>query len=106
VMGVIAVQTKSILPCMCFHLTHNSLAVLMSSAKPVIVEHSPILQMFLFSENGSTYQYAIIPGVAMAIIGGLLIVWFLRLKEEEAPTLDAMVRSFFDRLLRRPAIEA
>ena len=106
VIGVIAVQTKSILPCMFFHLTHNSLAVLMSSAKPAVVEHSPILQMFLFSDNGATYQYAIIPGVAMAVVAGLLIAWFLRLKEEEGPTLDIMIRPLFDRLFRRQAVGA
>ena len=38
VMAIIAVQTKSIFPCMLFHLTHNSMTVLLSKTTTNIVE--------------------------------------------------------------------
>lgn len=78
-LGVIAIQTKSILPCILFHLTHNSLAVLLSKADATVVENSPILGQLLYSSNGQNYQYGIVPGILMSVIGVLLIVWFLRL---------------------------
>ena len=79
ILGVIAVQTRSIIPCILFHLTHNSLAVLLSSAKGSVVENSALLSQLLYTANGENYQYAIIPGILMAVVGVLLIVWFLRL---------------------------
>jgi sodium transport system permease protein len=79
VLGLIAVQTKSILPCILFHLTHNSLAVLLSKADASVVEHSPFLGQLLYSSDGQNYQYGIVPGILMSIIGIMLIAWFIRL---------------------------
>ena len=79
VLGLIAIQTKSILPCILFHLTHNSLAVLLSKADASVVEHSPILSQLLYTSNGQNYQYGIVPGILMSIIGVMLIAWFIRL---------------------------
>ncbi len=79
ILGIIAYQTKSIIPCILFHMTHNSLAVLLSAADATVVENSPILGPLLFSADGQSYQYAIVPGILMSIIGVLLVVWFIRL---------------------------
>jgi sodium transport system permease protein len=79
ILGIIAYQTRSIIPCILFHMTHNSLAVLLSSADAVVVENSPILGPLLFSADGQSYQYAIVPGILMSVVGVLLVVWFIRL---------------------------
>lgn len=79
VLGLIAIQTKSIIPCILFHLTHNSLAVLLSKADATVVEHSPVLGQLLYSNDGQNYQYGVVPGILMSIIGVMLIIWFIRL---------------------------
>ncbi len=79
ILGVIAVQTRSIIPCILFHMTHNSLAVLLSSAKGTVIENSLVLNQLLYTANGENYQYAIIPGIMMSIVGVMLLVWFIRL---------------------------
>ncbi|MFT5299312.1 MAG: sodium transport system permease protein [Mariniblastus sp.] len=78
-LGVIAIQTKSILPCILFHLTHNSMAVLLSKADTSVVEHSPILSTLLYSSDGASYQYSMFPAILMSVVGVALIVWFLLL---------------------------
>ena len=84
ILGLIAIQTKSIIPCMLFHMTHNGLAVLLSSADSTIVENSPILEQILYSADGQSYQYGVLPGILMSIIGVSLIVWFIRLNTNSA----------------------
>ena len=88
ILGVIAVQTRSIIPCMLFHLTHNSLAVLLSSAKSSVIGNSFVLSQVLHTDNGESYQYAIVPGILMSVIGVLLIVWFIRLDANPVVTSD------------------
>lgn len=97
ILGIIAVQTKSIIPCILFHLTHNSLAVLLSSANQTVVQQSSILRQVLYSSDGQSYQYAVLPGILMSIIGVALIVWFVRLTPNtksagtDNPTLVGMM---------------
>ncbi len=79
VLGLIAIQTKSILPCILFHLTHNSLAVLLSQANRTVVEQSPVLRQYLYSTDGQNYQYATFPAILMTVVGVMLIIWFLQL---------------------------
>ncbi len=80
-LGIIAVQTRSLIPCILFHGVHNGLAVLLSMAKTSVVQNSPILSQILVSEDGVHYQYGILPGILMGILGLALIVWFLRLPD-------------------------
>lgn len=101
VLGLIAVQTRSIIPCILFHLTHNSLAVLLSSAKSSVIENSLILDTVLTTENGVNYQYAVIPGVAMTVLGIGVLIWFLRLDGKERPVLGSSVSELVKRLMGR-----
>ena len=84
VLGIVAIQTKSIIPCILFHLTHNSMAVLLSKADSAVVETSPVLSLILFSNDGVNYQYSVIAGILMGVIGIALIAWFLRLETKSA----------------------
>ena len=84
ILGVIAVQTRSLIPCILFHGVHNSLAVLLSTAKSSVVNSSPILSKVLVTENGETYQYAVMPGILMGVVGIALLVWFVTLPSQTA----------------------
>lgn len=85
-LGVIAIQTRSIWPCVLFHLTHNSLAVLLSKADAAAVGGSPLLQTVLYSTDGQHFQYSILPGILMTVVGVLMMVWFLKLDPTETAT--------------------
>ena len=103
VMAIIAVQTKSIFPCMLFHFTHNSMTVLLSSAKPAVVE-STSLNLFLTSTNGINYQYAVLPGLCMTIVGIVLLVWMLKQKLPDPPLVSEACQDAFSRFFtRKPA---
>jgi len=101
ILGVIAIQTRSILPCMLFHLTHNSLAVLLSKADATVVEQSPILSAILFSNDGVNYQYSVLAGILMGVVGITLIVWFLRLdtKSPESQSDPGWISMAYSRVL-------
>ena len=81
VLGVIAVQTRSIIPCMLFHAVHNGLSVLLSQANASVIEPSPILSAILVSTDGIHYQYSVVAGVVMTCLGLLVLGWFLRLTD-------------------------
>lgn len=103
VMAIVAVQTKSIIPCMLFHFTHNSMAVLLSQANAKTIESSAVLETVLVSSNGINFQYAVIPGLLMTAMGVSLLVWFLRFNPDDRPTLGASAMPWLRRLFRRPA---
>ena len=105
VMAIIAVQTKSIFPCMLFHLTHNSMTVLLSSAKASVVESTSLAQI-LTPTDGGMYQYSVLPGLVMTAFGIALLVWMLRLNLPEPPLVTEAVRSAFNRLFRRKTVTA
>jgi sodium transport system permease protein len=86
VLGVIAVQTRSLIPCILFHATHNGLSVVLTQTK---FESGPISLLAMPGQEG--FQYAIIPGIVMATVGLALIVWFLKLHpEDEGKTWDRL----------------
>lgn len=79
VLGFIAIQTGSIIPCILYHLVHNGLVLMLSQATPEVVQSSTLLSQILFTENGQQYQYAIMPGIAMSCLAFALLAWFYRL---------------------------
>ena len=105
VMAIIAVQTKSIFPCMLFHLVHNSMTVLLSSAKTSVVE-STALKLFLTSTDSGVYQYSVLPGVCMTLFGVALLVWMLRLNLPEPPLVTEAVRNAYVRFFTRKTVNA
>ncbi len=78
ILGVIAVETKSLIPCMLYHATHNSITVLLSRVDTSVVEGSPVLPWLLYSSDGTAYQYSTLAGVIMTIAGVALLAWFFR----------------------------
>jgi sodium transport system permease protein len=79
VLGYLAVQSGSILPCMVFHFCHNALALVNSRITPHMLPDWPLLRAFAApSEDiGCTFTWPTIVAGAMAAC--LLLAWFGRL---------------------------
>ena len=79
ILGIIAVQSRSIIPCILFHATHNSLTVLLSMADSRVVENSPVFSNLLYMSKEGGYEYNL---VATILLGGLafgLLAWYIKL---------------------------
>ncbi len=87
ILGVVAVQTRSIIPCMIYHVTHNSLTLILSMISPARIESSPLLRNVVHSPDGNGFEYTTFATVAMAVIAVGILAWFLKLNiaEPEAP---------------------
>jgi sodium transport system permease protein len=79
VLGYVAVQSGSILPCMVFHLCHNALAIVNSRITPTMFPDWPLLRAFATPTEsvGCTFAWPTIVAGAMAAY--LLLAWFNRL---------------------------
>lgn len=78
VLGYLAIQTGSLLPCIAYHVTHNSLSMVMVIYVPKLIEAYPGLG-FLFAdgEAGTLYQW---PAIAVGTVCGIGILnWFRNL---------------------------
>jgi len=78
ILGIIAVQSKSILPCILYHATHNSLTVLLSMADRQTIEGSPVFRNLLHSPEGVGYEYNIVATVLMGSVACGLLFWFIK----------------------------
>jgi sodium transport system permease protein len=76
IMGYLAVQSGSILPCMVFHVAHNSLAVLNSRMSPALWEDNTWLEGFILPDKngGCTYPWSVV--IFTTILGLLILGWF------------------------------
>ena len=83
VLGYLAVQTGSLLPCIVYHLTHNSLSMVIAICVPKLLQAYPGFSL-LFSdgESGTLYQW---PAVAVGLLLGMAILnWFRNLPYEQS----------------------
>jgi sodium transport system permease protein len=84
-LGYIAVQTGSLLPCVLFHLTHNSLMVLSSQATPDVLTDRPWLAWMFQSVGEGEYIYTT-PVVALGgMVSVMLLTWLRTLPNETSP---------------------
>ena len=85
VLGLLAVQTGSLLPGVLFHLVHNSLVLVLSRCAPLWVDRWPILRkcVSIDPEGGVSYSWPVI--VAGSLVAALLLAWFLRLPSPKSP---------------------
>ena len=86
VLGYLAVQTGSILPCMVYHFCHNGLALLTTRITPDLVDRFPALQVLLArAPDGPGYVYHT-PVVVLGGVAALAILyWFSRLQYVKSP---------------------
>jgi sodium transport system permease protein len=95
VLGYVAVQGGSILPCMVFHLCHNTLALANSRITPAMLPDWPLLRAFAApaDNGGCLFTWPTIVTGAMAAF--LLLAWFSRLsggKSAEESLTEAIER--------------
>jgi sodium transport system permease protein len=84
VIGYIAVQSGSIVPCMVFHFCHNALAILNSRITPEMLPDWRVFRAFVVpgEVGGCTFTWpAIVSGLLAAF---LLLSWFSRFSSEKS----------------------
>ena len=92
VIGFIAVQSGSLLPCIAFHVTHNSMALLLSKITPEIYGRFPWLQTLMEPAAGG-YAYRLPTIIIAAAFSIMLLFWFQQLpyrKTEEEELCEAI----------------
>lgn len=88
-LGYIAVQARSIWPCIVFHFVNNSLAVLISTITPEVLESVPLLGLIFEHQTVGTIQvatYQVIPSVLSITLAMGLIYWFAKLARGDSPS--------------------
>jgi sodium transport system permease protein len=84
VLGFLAVQSESILPCIAFHMAHNSLAVLNSRLTPAILENAGLKYILVTDKNGGcAYSWSVV--IFGALAGLLILAWFAMLPYRRTP---------------------
>lgn len=78
VLGIIAVQTRSLIPCILYHATHNGLSVIVSNAD---LKGGPLA--IIASPESDAFQYGLVPGILMTCVGVALLIWFIKLKPDD-----------------------
>ena len=105
VLAYVAVQTSSLLPCILFHLTHNSLLLFSDylNFSPATYTRYPQLSWFVkpmpAGDDGFVYQWPLV--VASAVLAALLLRWFHQLpyqKTAEEELQDALEHQAVGRL--------
>jgi sodium transport system permease protein len=84
VIGYLAVQTRSLVPCIAFHLVHNAMALLSAQFLETIVAEHPTLHWLLL-RVGDGYMYNWPMVVASAMLTAVLLGWFRALPYQRTP---------------------
>jgi sodium transport system permease protein len=85
ILGFIAIQTGSLLPCILFHVAHNSMAVLVHKVVAAADNQMPWLGWLVrdTSDAGQLYHWPVI--AASALAGAGILYWFHRLPYARTP---------------------
>ena len=76
VIGFIAVQTGSILPCVVFHLTHNTLTLATTRITPKLLDRWPVVKPLFSSEEAGGYAFHWQVVVASVVASAVILFWF------------------------------
>jgi len=88
ILGVIALQTRSIVPCILFHAVHNSVVLLLSQASPQVVQASPWLSGILVEAGDGGFRYGLFSGLAMTGLAIALLVWLVKFPASVSPAVS------------------
>jgi sodium transport system permease protein len=84
IIGIVAVQTRSIFPCMIYHATHNGASILMSQLDQSTIASSSVLRaVFNCTEVAAgrlAIEYSPIASIAMTIAGIILFASLFRIR--------------------------
>lgn len=90
VLGIISVQTRSLLPCIAYHATHNALPVLLSIF-PAHAIGGSWLSLFLHNDPAGGAGYTLFASLAMPVAGLILLVWLWRFSESQQSENEPVV---------------
>ncbi len=85
--GYIAVQSGSLLPCIAYHMVHNGLALATTRITPKLLDEWPLLDWMVGrTEEGYTYGWPLV--IVGGVLSAMILTWFSRLpyqrtKEEQ-----------------------
>ena len=85
VIGLVAVQTGSLLPGIIFHMLHNSLALVAGRVMPQFLTSCPPLKGLVVMGADGDYAYRWPVVIAAAVLTGLILWWFNRLIYPKTP---------------------
>lgn len=85
ILGYLAVQTASLLPCILFHMTHNGLTVLSSQVTPAMLQDRPWLRWMFQSLGDGEHIYTTPVVAAGGLLSLLLLMWFRSLNTDPTP---------------------
>ncbi|MFZ5829076.1 MAG: ABC transporter permease subunit/CPBP intramembrane protease [Planctomycetota bacterium] len=77
VIGLIAVRSGSILPCILFHFVHNGLAVSTTKITPQVLDRWPALRTLLYTTSDGGFAYYTPVILVSAGLAAALTLWFL-----------------------------
>ena len=85
IIGILAVQTESLLPCVLFHLVHNSLGLAAGWCVQGQLDRWPLLKRCatIDAGGGLCYKWPVVVGGGLAAI--LIIAWFVWLHVAKSP---------------------
>jgi len=85
VLGFLAVQSGSILPCIVFHFVHNSLALLNSRLTPAMFDNISGMESLIVpgKNGGCTFTWSVV--IFGALAGLLVMIWFGLLHYQKTP---------------------
>ncbi len=75
ILGLIAVKTRSLIPCVLYHVVHNGISIAISKIDQSIVSDYPSLNFLFQLEPNGGIEYVWAPALIMTVAGGLLIAW-------------------------------
>jgi len=73
-LAILAVKSKSLLPCMAYHVTHNTLSIVISGMHPSTAGRPWIAGLMQQTADGGM-QYSLLPSILMTTAGMMIIIW-------------------------------
>jgi sodium transport system permease protein len=98
VIGYLAVQTGSLLPCVGFHLVYNSMSLVMSLRVPAAMTDQPWLR-WIYERSGESVSYHW-PVILVATVLATLLLWWFR-RQPYSRTEEEQLQEALDR--QKPA---
>lgn len=96
-LGYIAVQTRSILPCMIYHLTHNSVPFLMRTLDTTTLQELPwlnwLLQVEVGSQGSEVVTYTPFGSISLVLVGVAILLGLSRMRMQYVGETNAATDS-------------
>ena len=83
--GYLAVQSGSLLPCVLYHMTHNSLMVASSMVQSTTLREYPLLSKLMREAPGGGYVCNLPTVLGATLVALVLLNWFRRLPYRKTP---------------------